>query len=79
MTTPSETSFRNTSKTYHELDHSAIIDMHFSDAEGWGGVVARVRLIILRQNKYFLRSPLGAQTTTFVVRKLGYYQKGLDS
>ena len=30
MTTPSETSFRNTSKTYYELDHSAIIGMHFS-------------------------------------------------
>ena len=30
MTTPSETSFRNTSKTYYKLDHSAIIGMHFS-------------------------------------------------
>ncbi len=30
MTTPSKTSFRNTSKTYYELDHSAIIGMHFS-------------------------------------------------
>ena len=30
MTTPSETSFRDTSKTYYKLDHSAIIGMHFS-------------------------------------------------
>ena len=50
-----------------------------SVAEGGGGFVTSVRVIFLLQNKYFLCSPLGAQTTTFVVSEGRAAIKVLDS